>query len=114
VRRRQGPNQEQSTFKSFFEALKPPNDETECIRESLRLALEILAPVLVQYKEEHVDVENKVHTGTQNFSETAGANPKVAPPGHVVLNTVAGEEAPKEGYVSPCRTSPGSCLNIRH
>ncbi|KAH9972564.1 hypothetical protein BGW80DRAFT_359503 [Lactifluus volemus] len=56
VRRRRGFEDDdevpESSFNTFLEVLNPPNDDVKCMRDSLSLALAILAPMLVQSKQE--------------------------------------------------------------
>ena len=55
---RDGPDEKKWPFSFFREEVKPPNDESECIEGSLRLALAILAPTLAQSNQENVIVTN--------------------------------------------------------
>jgi hypothetical protein len=93
VRRRGGFDDDEvpeSSFNTFLEVLDLPNDDVECIRDSLGLALAILAPMLVQQsKQEEPDLVD------------------------LLRNLVISEQTPEYGYVSSCKTSAGSLLSIR-
>jgi hypothetical protein len=87
VRRRRGPDDNEvpeSSFNTFLEVLDPPNDDVEGIRDSLGLALAILAPMLVQSKQEE----------PQELLDLID----------LLSNLVISQPAPEYGYVSPCRT----------
>jgi hypothetical protein len=85
VRRRRGFEDDdevpESSFNTFLEVLNPPNDDVKCMRDSLSLALAILAPMLVQSKqEEEPDLVD------------------------LLSNLVISQQAPEYEYVSRCIT----------
>ena len=72
--------------------------------------------MLVLGKQEHAVIENNMDKGSHDCSGLEAAKPESGLSSydlHDLTNTVAGQKADEEGYVPPCKTSPGSYSSIR-